>query len=223
MNTTLNVNLALRRMVSLVALAFFAFTSNGCDFIASKLGVDEVDVPTSSFASSVNLVPDQTTLVEGKVNLSSVKLPDIFDVDEVILSPDYFTFTPSAASALGKTSASGQIILLLLVNNLPVAYATITIKDDKVTDITPKELKLTAKVLKAQVDAMIAKTPEPNRTKLGNAIKASGWETLTLAQVVAAINQAFKSTEPTVSVALLPNSTITGKLNVSKLRFGLKF
>lgn len=204
-------------------LALIAFTFSGCDFLASTLGVDKVNVPTDSFAGTIDINSSQPTLVEGSVNVGDVKLPDVFDVDKINLAPEDFTFTPNTATgALGKTAASGTITIWIFVNSIPIGPATLTITNNVVTAVSPTSLALVLnnkEALKTAINLL----PTQQKQALLAGMNAVNWETMTAAQATAAFNTALKSLNFKASVFVQATGGLLGKLKLSKLQFHLDF
>lgn len=202
------------------AVGFFALallvTNSGCDFLAEKLGVDYVDVPSSSFGEAVDVTPGVTTYSSGSASLGNVKLPNVFNVDEIQIQASNLTFT--ASEALGKVSGSGVIRAVVVLQGVCAANFDITVTNDAVTAISKSTLSLGS----CDSDGLAAlKT-------LGAAAQstllATNAFTITPAQAQALINTAIKALKINGSVVLrVVSGNVKGKLKVDAAKIHLDF
>ncbi|HRR08548.1 MAG TPA: hypothetical protein PLO56_07625 [Rhodothermales bacterium] len=216
MNTTLNSGLTLRRVLSLVVLVFFGLSSNGCDFLAEKLGVDQVTVPMDEFATDLPVADGSIGYSSGEVDLGSVKLPNVFEADEIRLETDQLVFTETA-DALGKTAGQNGILLVTInIQGYCAGQVRLTITNSAVSAISPNPVKIGGC---AELIEYYDLLPTTVKTKL-----AANFYTATPTEAAAAINAALRKLRIAglVTVRVLTGS-LRGKITLKKADIKLKF
>ncbi|MBL7978887.1 MAG: hypothetical protein JNN12_11160 [Bacteroidetes Order II. Incertae sedis bacterium] len=216
MNTNMNVSLTFRRMLSLFIPVFLGLTSNGCDFLAEKLGVDYVTVPMDKFATDLPVANGSIGYSSGEVNLGSVTLPKVFEADEIRIATDQLVFTETT-DTLGKTAAqNGKVRITINIQGYCAGQATLTITNSVVSAISSNPIPIGQCAQLASYHAAL-----PASVK---ALLATDYLTLTTAKIREAINTAIRAlkVKGTVTVEVV-EGTIRGKFTLKKADVHLDF
>jgi len=216
MKNNLLLRSSLRRLVAFMVLATVALTSNGCDFLAEKLGVDYVTVPMDKFATELPVANGSIGYSSGEVSLGNVTLPKVFEADEIRLATDQLVFTETT-DALGKTSAqNGKVRIAINLQGYCAGQVILTITNSVVTAISPNPVPIGACT---ELAADYPILPESVKASL-----APDYLTLSVDGIKQAVNKAIRAlkVKGTVTVVVL-QGTLRGKFTLKKADVHLDF
>lgn len=216
MKNNLLLRSSLRRLVAFMVLATVALTSNGCDFLAEKLGVDYVTVPMDKFATELPVANGSIGYSSGEVSLGNVTLPKVFEADEIRLATDQLVFTETT-DALGKTSAqNGKVRVTINIEGYCAGQVTLTITNSAVSAISPNPVPIGQC---SQLSAYYQILPAAVKANL-----ATDYLTLSTSSIRTLVNTAIRAlkVKGTVTVEVL-EGTIRGKFTLKKADVHLDF
>ena len=128
---------ATRSALTLALLLSIAIV--GCDAVENAtedLRTQEIDMELGE-AGQLPLAEGsraETSEVDGAENIPT----EAFEVNSVTLNEEHVNYEPAAS----KTVASGTADVYLIVEQVPIVGATITVEDDEVTAIAPEEISI---------------------------------------------------------------------------------
>lgn len=208
---------------SALGLAVLGFA--GCDVtdplkdVELHLDLNEAPVEIPASFGTVAVAAGQATVTNGTVS-NDTDVDRIERLKAITLLPSYFTFTPAAVGSttgdLVPLAQSGTLSLFVFLNGVPVpgTPVQITIQNDAVTAVSPQRIEIAgATVDVSTVQAFLAAlngVPVP---------LAAGWETMTVDQIVARINDALASYSIPISIGVTATGDLDGTLRLSRISF----
>ena len=203
------------RALPLLALGLLALTATGCDAIAEKLGIDQVDVNLGS-AGSALAVSSTPSAKQAAVSRGGSDLPDAFDVESIQFLKENLTFTPNAAT---KSAQSGTINVDLYVNGYPAISGSVIVENDVVTGTNPdvNQVGQFSAAVKQAIRARYNQIPVASRPTLND------FEGKTAQEIVDLVNSALRSANFNVALVVVSTNGVNGTLSVNKARFNLDF
>ncbi len=201
----------LRYSSSLLVLVALVLTATGCDAIASKLGIDKVNVPLAAVgALGVN---GETPVLKGSVvSRDGGNLPNVFDIKSVAITPADVSWTTTSKSSLASGTVYVQILIKNNGNYVPFLLGTATITNDVVTAISPSLYALTE-----PAKAAIARLPAAERPSLDYANGKSA------SQLAGEVETALRGTGLDVKLIGWATPGLKGNITINKIQVNLDF
>lgn len=199
----------MKRLLPLFAILLSGALAAGCDAIAGALGVDKVEVPLSS--TSLTVSGTALTSSSGSTTRSGGKLPNVFDLESVVVAKEDVTFTPGAGK--NGAMASGNIDGAVFINNLPLASFRVVITNDAVTAVTVNGFSLSQALATACAAAQTQCPP------------ASSYNGKSVAQIKGELETILRTAE-TLGYRIIVKSdsnNLVGRLTVNKVTLNLDF
>lgn len=193
-----------------------AFILQGCDWIAEKAGIDEVDVSMGSAGANLVIAPNDASSKTGNVNVGDQDIPNVFDVESITISRDNVSFSPSPGKS-GGAAGSGTIDLFVIIDGAPTFATRITVANDVITNISPTTIDVGSYNKTVFLEAL-------NRFQAGEGPNLlANHQSLTQAQIQDIIDDALTGGNFTISIMVSTNGDLSGLLQFTKATFNLDF
>ena len=200
----------MKRLLPLFSILLGGVLAAGCDSIAGALGVDEVEVPLTS-AGTMSVNGDQLTSTSGSTTRSGGKLPNVFDLESVVVAKEDVTYTPS--SSKNGSAASGHIYGTVFINDKPLGTFDVTIANDAVSNVTITPFQVTPFIVAACGGA-------PSQCPA-----ASAYQGKSVAQIKGELETILRTAETLGYRIVVKGDTaaLKGSLRVNKVTLNLDF
>lgn len=191
------------------------FATAGCDAIAEKIGVDEVEVSLGEVGRNIPVAPGARAKSED-VDRGGSDLPDAFDVESITVAEEDVTFTP-AISKHDAAQNNGTIDLFLIVDRAPAIGFSATVEAGVVTAISPNTVSL-GRYDKDAFAGCLDQVPTEERPAL-----REGYASLSSSQTEDIVSSAVKQPSFPMSVMACVSGDLVGTLGISQVTFNLDF
>lgn len=210
------------------ALALAVFALAGCEVTNPledvELRVDVTDAPVAipASAGTVAVRSDAPTANSGTAT-NDTDIERVEELRTIRLQPSYFSFASAVAGAdrAGPNATiaaqSGTIRIFIFLGGVPIPDTPIvvTVEDNVVTGVAPQEIEIASATINAgTIESFLDSLPPGSVPDL-----ADGWQTMTVDEVVAEINQALASSSIAFTIGVEATGGLDGTLQLSEIAF----